>query len=395
MRIARIVQYFQPKFGYADFYLMDRFRRLGHDVCVITSDLYSPDVNVFSSSAERKTTAGKHYEYGLLVYRLPTLFELDAQPVNFLGFKKVLKDFKPDVVHSNDLFWSITLVSAHYKRNFGYKLFVDSITGTFNPAGYKRLAASAFKLVFKGYLRKNVDKFFAISEGSMRWLSKNFSVPREFIEVIPLGADTALFKSDYKLRQITRENLGFATDEIVLIYSGKIVPSKDIGILIKALALVVSASLKKVKLLIIGNGPKKYLIYLKNLIETNNIKENIIFIPTVDRKLLPNYYNAADIAVWPGDPSISIIEAMATGLPIILCSYQFPREDAYDTSHLLKQGNGLSFPRGNPISLARCIKELVENEKLRKEMGKNSRKLVENELNWDIIATKYLEIYSK
>jgi len=372
---------------------MNTFKKFGHEVCVITSNVYSSGVKILSPFSVQRTNHGKHYEEGILVYRLPTQFELSDQPLTFFGLKKALKDFNPDIVHSNDLFWTITILAAHYKPMFRYKLFVDSITGTFNPIGCKAVMFKTFKLLFKRYLMKNVDGFFAICEGSRKWLSKNFSIPIHSVNVIPLGADQNLFAPDDKTRQIMRKKLGFTDEDVVFIYTGKIIPEKDLDILIKSIALVYRKGAKNIRLLIIGNGPEKYLKYLRKLAETNSLGGKIIFLPTVDRRLLPKYYNAADVAVWPGNPSISIVEAMATGLPIIICSYPKRREDAYDTTHLLEYKNGLSFLRGDPVALAECIANFVLDKDLRIKMGENSRRLVEEKLNWDSIAIRYLKVY--
>lgn len=395
MRIARIVQYFQPRFGYADYYLMTAFKKLGHEVCIITSDRYSPGVTLFDNTVNRKVGSGKSVEYGLPVYRLSTLFEIDGLILNLIGMKKVLEDFEPDIVHSNDLFYPLTLLAAHYRRSFGYRLFVDSITGSFNPTGPKALAFKKHKWLFARYLRKNVDGFFAVCQGSKKWLFKNFLIPYNYIDFVPLAADSNIFMFDAKNRQIIRDNLGLSNGEIVLVYAGKITPDKDVDVLIRSLALVACDFSRKLKLLVIGNGRREYLNYLSELAKISNIRENIIFIPTVDRNELPKYFSAADIAIWPGSPSISIIEAMSTSLPVIVAQYAKPREDAYDTTHLLEYENALSFPRGNVLELAFSIRRLASDGSLRKEMGKRSRKLVEEKLNWDKVVPQLMKIYKE
>ena len=392
MRIARIVQHFQPKFGYADYYLMNEFKKHGHEVCIITSDCYSPNIRFFDNFINLKVSSGKFIENGIVVYRLPTLLKVDKVIIS-LATRKALEDFRPNIVHSNDLFYLTTLFSAYYKKKFKYKLFADSITGTFNPNKLNILLFNFYKLLFTQYLRKNVDGFFAICEGSKKWLSKNFSIPPSSINIVPLGADDKLFIPDFKTRQLMRRNLRILDDEIVLMYSGKILPEKDVDILVKSVVILPREFLRKIKIIIIGNGPGNYLEYLNSLIKMNDMCQNVIIIPTVDRSELPKYYNTADIAIWPGAPSISIIEAMSTGLPIIIAGYPRPREDAYDTTHLLAYRNGLSFQRGNISQLSSCIMKLVLDEQLRKEMGRRSRKLVEEKLNWHKIAKQYLKIY--
>jgi glycosyltransferase involved in cell wall biosynthesis len=394
MEIARVVQHFQPRFGYADYYLAVTFKKLGHDVCIITTDHYSPEVKYFDNSIHNKVNPGIYVEDGIIVYRLPTLIKAGKLFIS-LYTKKVLNDFKPDVVHSNDLFYLTTLLAAHYKNIFKYKLFVDSITGTFNPSKLTLVQFNLYKLLFAKYLREKVNGFFAISEGSKKWLSRNFLIPISSIYFVPLGADDEMFVPDTNMRKLMREKLGILDDDVVIIYTGKILPEKDIDVLIKSIRVLPPDLVKKIKILIVGNGPTYYLKYLNKLIKIINIDKKIIMIPPVNRNELPKYYNAADIAVWPGAPSISIIEAMSTGLPIIIAGYSKPREDAYDTIHLLANGNGLSFQRRSVLELASCIRKLASDEDLRKKMGQRSRKLVEEKLSWRRIAEQYLKIYEQ
>jgi glycosyltransferase involved in cell wall biosynthesis len=244
-------------------------------------------------------------------------------------------------------------------------------------------------------LINKVDGFFAICEGSKKWLLKNFSIRPSSIHIVPLGADDELFAPDANMRRLMRRKFKILEDDIVIIYTGKILPEKDVDVLIKSIRTLPPDLFRKIKIMIVGNGPANYLRYLNRLIDTINLRENVIMIPTVDHNELPKYYNAADIAVWPGAPSISIIEAMSTGLPIIIAGYPRSREDAYDTTHLLANGNGLSFQRGSISELASCIIKLASDEQLRKEMGRRSRKLVEENMNWRKITEQYLKIYEQ
>lgn len=396
MRIMRVVQYFQPKFGYADYYLMNEFKKEGHEVCIVTSDQYSPEMTDFDSSINRKTGIGKSVEYGLNTYRLPTLLEMGesmANLTNITYIKKVLEDFKPAVVHSNDLFYQLTILAAHYKRRFRYKLFVDSVTGLFEPFGIRNLEFSMFKWLTANYLRKNVDGFFAICEGSRKWLAKNFGVPYRSIKFVPLGADKELFAPSLVQRQAMRAKLGLDENETVLVFVGRIVDNKDLHVLVRAISHVVSKSQASLRLLLVGNGPEDYKNYLMSLAKKAKVQHLMTVVPPVPRTALSSYYNAADVAVWPGGPAISMIDAMATGLPIIICRYHALREDYCDTTHLIEYNNGLSFIRGNFIELASCIEKSSSDERLRKEMGRMSRKLVEDKLNWETIMNQYLHVY--
>jgi glycosyltransferase involved in cell wall biosynthesis len=62
----------------------------------------------------------------------------------------------------------------------------------------------------------------------------------------------------------------------------------------------------------------------------------------------------------------------------------------------IKHGwNGFLVEPGNAKQLAEKIRYLVENERERMRMGRNSKKLAEDEFDWEKISEKYLKVYEK
>jgi len=83
MRIAQVTSYFQPEFGYEEYYLSRKLSELGHEVSVVTSDRIFPFKNVKklleeigSDKTNRYRGVGITELDGFEVYRLPTLIEL-------------------------------------------------------------------------------------------------------------------------------------------------------------------------------------------------------------------------------------------------------------------------------------------------------------------------------
>jgi len=396
MNIIYIVENFHPKLGYSSYYIPKKLEYQGHNVYVITSDKLFPG-SYYSKTIYPKNEIRRGFfiEEGIPTYRLFSLY-YNNKLISLGNIKAFFNKVNPDIIHSNDLFYSTTFLAMHYKNNFNYKIFVDSITGTFEPHGFNNLLFGIFKNFMSPYLKKNVDHFFAINKGTKEWLANNFKISKNLIDIIPLAADQHLFYPSTTIKRNFRKNLFLNMNSLIIIYTGKIIPSKDIHILISSFKILIDNNKNiDIKLLLIGNGPSDYITYIKKLIQIYNLNKKIIMIDFVERTELYKYYNVADIGVWPGSPSISIIEAMSTELPIIICKYPERREDAYDTSHLLEYENGLSFYRGDHVALAACVEKLVSNPTLRKEMGRNSRKLVEDKLNWDCVVAKYLEFYRK
>ena len=388
MKIAHIWPYFSLRLGSEK--QLTKQHELGHEICLITSDRYLPfsdfSETLGSIMKERIVGCGSGLVNGLLVYRLPCLLEFDGL-ILIRGVRKALSIFRPDIVHSHGIFSMAPLLPLFYKNSLKFRFFCEPISGEFSIKPMKRVLFEIFKKITMPYIRKNVDRFFACSREACAWLSKELGIEYNKIAFVPLGADKDLFRKDIIEREKIRHYLNIQNDGILIIYAGKILPSKEVDVLLRSAALLMRARKHKtIKILLLGNGPRKYIDSLRNLANKYGIAKNLRWHDLVKKEELPSFYSAADIGVWPGSPSITIIEAMSTTLPIIIAKSEW-------TSHLLEYHNGLSFDRGNPKELAMSLERLVENEELRRDMGLRCRRLVEEKLNLNVIAKETVETY--
>lgn len=216
-------------------------------------------------------------------------------------------------------------------------------------------------------------------------MHESLKVPLEKIHFIPLGADIELFSPDVEKRERFRKTLGLAFEDVIIIYTGKLLPSKRVHDLLMASQNIIKKN-KNCKIILVGEGPESYMEKLERIADTLGIRKNVYIFKTLHRTELPKFYNAADIAVWPGAFSISIIEAMACGLPIIIAKSDW-------TSHYLEYENGYSFIAGDIPTLSSLLLTLVKDYEKRKILGIRSRRLVVDKLNWDIITEKYISTY--
>jgi glycosyltransferase involved in cell wall biosynthesis len=398
MKITHVISYFQPKLGYQEYYLAREQQKMGHEVSIVTSNSYYPfyhqPLNLRYSCANNAA----NLEGGLKVYRLPTIFEIGTYCA-IRNIKKVLSKISPDIIHAHEIYTVTPSLPAFFKDGMRYKYLID--THTYMPFYPKNVKSIANRLLFKffknilfNFAVKKADAIVAIDDNHQKWFSDEFKVPSDNIYVVPLGADHHLFKPDPKMRKESRLKLGINDSEILIVYAGKIIPSKDTHTLFYAYAHVAKTR-KNAKLLLIGRGDPSYINKLISLSHKLKISNNVLFHPPVSNIELPKFYNAADIGVWPGSRSITIIEAMATGLPVVVA-----RNDPFDgypyahnAKRYLEYENGLSFTRGNVNELSFCIEYLIDNEKIRLEMGHKSRKLVEDKLNWEALTKNLMEIY--
>jgi glycosyltransferase involved in cell wall biosynthesis len=102
---------------------------------------------------------------------------------------------------------------------------------------------------------------------------------------------------------------------------------------------------------------------------------------------LPRRYQAADICLVPTIAqdalSITSVEAMAAGIPVIAC-----RIDALP--YTVTDGvTGLLCEPGDPAELARKIATLLDDSALRRRMGLAGRKRFEDDFTWEGVIERY------
>jgi 1,2-diacylglycerol 3-alpha-glucosyltransferase len=134
------------------------------------------------------------------------------------------------------------------------------------------------------------------------------------IEIIPNGVDLQFFRAAC---EDCRQDFGFSKEDILLIYSGRLGPEKNLDFLIHAFAGTAEA-IENAHLLIVGGGPEEQA--LKQLAAQTGVSSHIHFTGMVPYDDLPRYLSMCDVFVTASVSEVhplSVIEAMATGLPVL------------------------------------------------------------------------------
>ncbi|MBA7640570.1 D-inositol-3-phosphate glycosyltransferase [subsurface metagenome] len=388
MRIIHIQDYFHPQLGYQEAFLPREQAKLGHDVYVVTSDRYKPLVYNGSSrllGGRRIVGKGFFTEEGIKVWRLKTLFEI-PYGIWVRGLEKKIQELKPDIVITHGIVNFLALRIAWLKRKHdNFKLIYDD-HGTFdNSSSRLRILYSLFKWTFSKLIQGTADAFVGVGYPSKVFMNRRYGIPLERITIIPLGADDELFRFDAAARQEVRTELSISENDIVFICTGKIVPERRLHLVIEAVKLM--EAYNHLKVLLVGSGSQTYIGQMKQDIRTKGLEDRFILHNMVPNKELYKYYSAADAAIWPCKASISMLEAMACSLPIIADDSPNMNEMTYVDNQLIYQGH-------NPSNLAQQMEKLLDPG-FRKEMGRNGRKLIEEKLNWRIIAKQFIELCSQ
>jgi glycosyltransferase involved in cell wall biosynthesis len=249
-------------------------------------------------------------------------------PRQFFELKKQIESFQPDIVHAH-------LTPAQvWSALVGHDNLVTTEHNTYN-----RRRNWFFKpLDFLMYTR--FRKIACITSATkLSLITWNPSVARKVV-VIHNGVDLAKFKK--------RVRTNTAIQKIIMI--ARFEPQKDQDTLIKALARHANLNL-----ILVGDGIRRN--QLEDLVRLNEIEDRVHFLGQRDN--IPELLSSSDIYIhsvhWEGF-GIAVVEAMASGLPVIISDVPGLRDVAGDA--------GILFEPGNVQQLVERIQNLIDNDKL-------------------------------
>jgi len=130
---------------------------------------------------------------------------------------------------------------------------------------------------------------------------------------------------------------------------------------------------------------------LQERINELGLAKQFKFLGFVTREELIKLYQNATLYVLPshyeGLPTV-LLEAMSCGLPVIATAVS-------GNLDVITHGkNGILVPPKSPEKIAEAISLLLEDEQIRKKLGENARKTIEEKYTWDILSNNYLKYYT-
>jgi glycosyltransferase involved in cell wall biosynthesis len=387
------MQWYMQGMGYQENSLPQEQSKLGHNVEIVTSDRI-PNLAGFGQPHERLFRSrilgtGTFEENGIKIHRLPCLES--AGQVYLVGLRGKLKVIRPDIVQSHGAFSPSTVQTILYSKRLGYRLFIDDHSHETNFHADNPVRKSYLALLRAIYriTDERIECYMPITNSSRDILESVLQIPTRKIERFPLGADTGRFTKSAQLRRFGRSTYGIQDETRVIVSAGKFTENKDVDVLIKAFGHVIERN-QNVMLLLVGNGPGEYMSRLKKLAGEVIPSGKVLFIGFVRNADLPTIYNSSDIGVWPGNASITVIEALATGLPTVV-----QMNDLASYERVFEARAAVGFERGDVESLAEKIEMLLKDSQLRMEITARAESLVKNSLSWKKLAERSISLYRR
>ncbi len=388
MKLVMLAETFSRRTGSLQRVLPKYFVRQGVEVHVISMDL-SPyhDSTAFQGFTETLTSGTVEEMDGFRLHVLGHRMVLGYP--RMIGLADKLESIRPDIVQCQAAIGWIPMDTALLKLRYRYKLFTGNhnAMSTSRPAlGIGGSILQRGKAFVTRFLTGRMASYFAercyaVTIDCAEIASRYYGVQERKVVTMHLGVDTDYFfpvrsTETQAERASLRRELGYAPDEIVCIYTGKMTEVKNALILAQAVNRLRTMGMPY-SALFIGDGVQKEEIRGMAHCRVLNLMHF--------SKLAP-YFRASDIGVWPTNESSSMLDAAACGLPLIISDGVVYRDHV--------NGNGLIYQQNDLNDLVAKLLELSSPE-TRRELGNCGADKMFEKFSWDSVARRRLADYGE
>ncbi len=357
--VVQVVSYYPPHLGGMEncaAKIAEGFVDKGYIVKVYTSNTgYSECLN--SSPASQV-----HYLKSIELAHTPIIFtlffHLFALPRHALIHLHVAQAFSPEIVY---------LVSK--LRGIPYVAHVHLDVDASGPFGF---LLETYKKIFLRRVLKSAAKVICLTEPQKQLIASKYTLPLETIAVVPNGV-----ANEYFIGKRIREN-----KVPHLLFVGRLAPQKNLSLLIKA----VSQMKVRVHLDIVGEGEERANI--EALIQKYNLQNVTLHRKKTGKELL-EMYRCADIFVLPSlkeGVSLSMLEALATGLPVVT-------SDSSEIRQILDEC-GVLIEEPTTSNYARTIDEILSQKDTLEKLSSLSVQKARS-YSWENVLDSIEDVYKE
>lgn len=315
---------------------------------------------------------------------------------------RILREEKPDIVHTHTAKAGTIgrVAGLFYRLVSGRRVaIVHTYHGHVFHSYYGAVLTSVF-LNIERVLARFTDRIVTISEQQREEVSSHFKVgkPEQF-EVIGLGIDSSDYEAGDGARERFRAEFGFADDDFVVGFVGRLTAVKNLPMLLEAASILRnSGSLGKLRFAVIGDGA------LRGELEAEAAARGLsdVFVFTGHRTDAGDFYSGLDAVALTslneGTP-LSIIEGMAAGRPVISTAVGgvidlFGRT-ARESDGFSIHERGISVVSGDAESFAAGIARLLSDEDLSSSMAAAASAFVAENYGKDRLVSDMKDLYRR
>lgn len=283
----------------------------------------------------------------------------------------------------------IDVIHAHLMGVSLYCIFVSLFTGiplVSTIHGYVDLPKRKTKLKIQ-LISAFAKRIVFVSEHLRAYFLETTDINKKKTEIIYNGINSQMYLESPC--DDLRAEFGLSNDDILVGSVGNITPPKGYDILLTA-ASIVCKSNQHTKFLIAGE--KRGVLYknLEDLRRDLRLDDKVFFVGY--RTRIASFLKGLDIFVLPSKTegfSLSTVEAMAVGLPVIVTKSGGPEEIIDDLN------DGLLVDANDPNALAEKILLLLDDIVFKKRISSAARKSIKNKFTIEQMINKYERLYNQ
>lgn len=388
MKIVHVEDFIHPDAGYQVNMLGRLQVQQGHHVEIVTGEIEKmPDflTSFFGRDNIDKRDERYFQETGARIHRVPLHGFYSGRAIfhTFKLFRKV-RELKPDVVfvHGEDTLMGILFIL--FSRWLPYPIVLDCHM-------LEMASKNPYREYFRAFYRKFITPIILkrdiplIRVVDSDFVEKCLGIPLTHTHYLSLGTDTNYFLPGPENKANLRRNFGLNPEAFVVLYAGKLDEHKGGLFLSEALKEQYKIpSGRPIEFFIIGNAVGEY----GKAVEENFSKsENkIVRLPTQRYTDLVHIYQAADLAIYPKQCSMSFFEAQSCGLPVLF-------EENEINHKRIESENAFTFQPDSVASFREKINHLaMQSASEYEHCSSQARKYVLDHYNFVPIAEKYSEV---
>lgn len=386
MKILQVTPFFKPLWesGGVARVAYDISRALhenGHDITVYTTNrsIYPNNLptnrvtsvdgmNVYYFENLRRYVRGATLP--VMPYRMPAVA------------KREIAEF--DLIHIHDHRTMLTVIASHYARRYGIPYVLQAHGALPQDTGSRRMKR-LFDRFWSEKVLSSAAGVIALNETEAERY-RELGVAEEQIAIVPNGIDLAEYPT-LPARGRFRAAWGIDDAAKVVLYLGRLDPTKGIDLLIRSFA-VVAKEFDDAVLMLVG-GDMGHNVEFRQRVRSFGLDDRVVFTGFVSKEDKMAAYTDADVFTTPsftGFP-ITFLEACLCGTPIVTTG---------EGDLLGWIDNTVGFNTGyTPEALADAIGCLLADEPLRAGFGKRAKELIQTRYNWEAIVRDIEAFYVK
>ncbi|HCH74678.1 MAG TPA: glycosyl transferase family 1 [Clostridiales bacterium] len=306
-------------FSYQDNLLPKFHKELGNEVVVIAS-LYSLNTNAKLVKLSKEIMKYKN-EYGITVYRIPNILNTNDKSKfkRYINFISILEQESPDIIFLHDFqLVDSKQVIRYVKRHKKVIVYADNHADYSNSARNWLSKNILHKIIWRHYARKlnpYVKKFYGVTPARVDFLTDLYKLPKEKCELLVMGADNEFVEKSKTTnsRKAIRDKYKILDDDFLIVTGGKIDLEKKQTILL--MEAVKKIDNPKVKLIVFGSVVNELKPKIEEL--THGC-DNVLYVGWISSEQSYDYFEAADLVVFPGRHSVFWEQVVGQGKPMIV-----------------------------------------------------------------------------